>query len=131
MIFQRQLQGKFFTAYVAFVRRLPGVSGHVLGEADDGQQRFTADVTVVSFLVTLEMILQRLRRLRMFSAHSANTLRIAHVTPGVFDQHDVGLVQIPARSAGQKVGAALRLGREFHSIRLHAAKSGSSLCRRL
>lgn len=37
MIPQRQLQGEFFPADVAFVRPLPRVRRHVLGEADDGQ----------------------------------------------------------------------------------------------
>lgn len=88
-----------FVADVTFVRPVSGVQGRVGAEARDAEERLPAVRTVVGFLIPPEVPLQLFLRLKMFSAHSTNVLRLVNVTPSVFDQTALQAVPDPAHSA--------------------------------
>lgn len=98
---------KRFVANVTLVRFLSVVVGDVSVEADDGQERLSADVAAVRFLMTLEMIPQLVHGLGTLSTHSTQPLRIVHVAPGVSDQHVGG----PAQNLADFTGQRIRVGR--------------------
>lgn len=90
---QQPLLSESFVADLTFVGFRSFVSSDVSVAAVGGKERLPTDVRAARSLVSLKMVPQLLCRLRMFSTHSTEPLWIAHVAPGVFDQHAGGRSQ--------------------------------------